>query len=653
MMNSRQLIALAAAAIVLCTVFTYIAYGDDSEDHYPTWDLSNLIGNLPDSRPDAADDFYAYSEYDWLAEDHGILMSTPDEMSYNVSNAITSFDPSDPDSILLWSMMDAYVDTELRDETGPEDLMPYVEPLMDASSLADLTEYLTGGDCVIADPFFLPVVYSGPSLGPYNNVLLSHSMLTFSPGTYSDPGYEEMMDAAERHYAILMELMGYTPEQASAMNDAATAVEEAIASGTSTAANGPLLRLSVSEMESAAGPFPVIGILEGMGFHCDEYLFSDTGWLETLGEVYTEENFDGLRAMLLRSTLDAASQFMGGAFLEEYLRENGTDLVTSVNYYMQYQEHHTNSLLNNVYTKAAEDPEAAAVVGDLFLRLKDAFAQRIAASDWLSDSTKERALQKLDAMEIYIGGPDVIDYSGLALPSDNGGGPLANDIALKRAYRANQASIAGEAYSNATWNIMSYEVNMMNVYDINSVFVPWAYIQDGYAYDSEASVERLIGSLGITLGHEITHGFDDAGRGWWIDGTPSDWWAPGDDEAFDAKVAALKDYISGIVLVPEYRMDADGVANEIMCDMGGMAVALDLASGIEGFDYREMFESYTLFFRAVYPPEFLGVLSSSSYPPECARVNMAVQQFQEFMDAYGVREGDGMWLAPGDRVAIW
>ena len=139
-----------------------------------------------------------------------------------------------------------------------------------------------------------------------------------------------------------------------------------------------------------------------------------------------------------------------------------------------------------------------------------------------------------------------------------------------------------------------------------------------------------------------------------MDGTLTSWWTESDAEAFADRVSAVSDYVSSITLTPDRTMDPSIVINEVIADMGGMALALDLAANIEGFDYAEMFREYADLWSATYTQSYDDMyLSSDEHPPNCARVNMTVQQFQEFMDAFGVSEGDGMYLPPEDRVAIW
>ena len=394
-------------------------------------------------------------------------------------------------------------------------------------------------------------------------------------------------------------------------------------------------------------------MLAAYGYPADVYSILDVGWLQALDSIYTEENFEGLRAMLLRNTLDIASAYMGGDFLTEFLDYNGTTLES---YFATLVSSNpvVVDLINTMYCDHVANPEAEELVVSLFEDLKDAMAVRISEADWMSDQTKEYALQKLEAMEIYVGGPDSVDFSSLTLPSATGGSALDDYIAMREYYAENKAELIGQTIDVPMWPLQGYVTNAFNAWSMNAVFVSWAILQDGYYYQSDASIESIIARLATTIGHEITHGFDSIGSQYGMDGTLTSWWTESDAEAFSERVSAVSDYVSSITLTPDRTMDPSIVINEVIADMGGMALALDLAADIEGFDYAEMFREYADLWSATYTQSYDDMyLSSDEHPPNCARVNMTVQQFQEFMDAFGVSEGDGMYLPPDDRVTIW
>lgn len=646
-----KIAAVATVAVVLCLAFSYTVYnGEDGPS--PTWTYSNLVGGLPDTVPDAADDFYLSTNYDWISQHQDTAMTDSAfySMSQNVSKLVNGADPSDPNAAVFADFQRLFLDTSVRDSITTDDLMPYLGDLMAAEDLDDLTAYLTGGSCVLSNPFLQTTLVGMEHVTPVYVVYVIPAQFTMSAAEYAAGGYEGDMEEAETFYSGVMQLMGYTAEQADAMNDAATAVELEILAGSSATVVSSMVDIydPVSADELSGHSFPIADILESMGYHADSYVLSDPGWLDTMDSVYTEENFEGLRTMILRNSLVTASQFMGGEFFDLYSGFTGQDVRTLMSAIFNGNPQ-VMSLINTVYSDACADEEAARVVTGLFYDLKDVFADHIRASDWMDDETKEAALQKLDAMLIKVGGPDVVDYSGIAGTVDD---PLSLYLAISSVYNAYNASAAGEPIESGYWAMQSFTVNAQHVWSMNTVYVSWAFLQEGYYYNEGADRESQLATLGFVIGHEITHGFDTVGRHYAADGSTENWWSDSSAAAFSEKADDVADYISRVTLLPDRTLDADTVIGEVIADMGGMSLILDIAEN-EGLDTARMIRDYAEMWESVRTEAFDQAVMADEHPPDCARVNMTLQQFQVFHDLFGVTEGDGMYLAPEDRVAIW
>ena len=611
---------------------------------------------------DTVDDFYLNTNYDWISghQDTSVLNSSLYTMGLNANNYLVSLvmtDPADPNVSVYSQFMKSYMDAEIRDSTDADELMPYVSGLMEAETLSDLTDYITSGDCVLVPPFLNVEVFGIDTVDDEYYMTVTFTSLTLSPSMYQSDSFRQLMEPEEDHYATLLSLMGYTQDEADAMNDAATDMEVKIAAGVSLTTSVDLPDtynpMSIEEVDALCTSFPIVEVLDAMGYSSSVVSIPDVGWLRTLDSLYTEENFEGLRAMLLRNSLDRACTFMGGDFLDEFLSYNGMDLQSTWYTYI-FADVMLVNLLNTMYCDHVADPEAAALVESLFYELKDAMSVRISGADWMSDETKAYALQKLDAMGIEVGGPDSVDYSSLTLPSANGGNALEDYVAMKAYYTNERASLLGKTLESNYWPLQSYTANASNIWSANKVYVTWAFLQDGYYYNSDASDEVTIGRLATVIGHEITHGFDTTGCMYGIDGKKTNWWTESDSQAFAELSSRVSDYISSVTLSPDRTMDPSIVINEVIADMGGMALAIDLGSSIEGFEFAKMFTEYSNVWATVYTQSFdSSSMVIDAHPPDGARVNMTVQQFQKFMDTFGVTEGDGMYLAPEDRVSIW
>ena len=354
---------MAVVAIILCTAFAYVSNDDDrAVDSGPTWNYSNIVGNLPD----AVDDFYLNTNYDWISghQDTSALNSSLYTMGLNANNYLVSLvmtDPGDPKVSVYSQFMKSYMDAEIRDSTDAEELMPYVSGLMEAETLSDLTDYITSGDCVLVPPFLNVEVFGIDTVDDEYYMTVTFTSLTLSPSMYQSDSFRQLMEPEEDHYATLLCLMGYTQDEADAMNDAATDMEVKIAAGVSLTTSVDLPDtynpMSIEEVDALCTSFPIVEVLDAMGYSSSVVSIPDVGWLRTLDSLYTEENFEGLRAMLLCNSLDRACTFMGGEFLDEFLSYNGMDLQSTWYTYI-FADVMLVNLLNTMYCDHVADPEA-------------------------------------------------------------------------------------------------------------------------------------------------------------------------------------------------------------------------------------------------------------------------------------------------------
>ena len=234
-MDSKRLAAVVVVAIVVCVAFSYAVYDEDGRTG-PSWNYSNIVGNLPDTVPDAADDFYLNTDYDWILEHQGTAASdsaliTLQGMASTVINNLTVTDPDDPNVAVYRQFALGFMDMASRESTGLDEIMPYISGLMEAQTLADLTEYLVSDGNVIAPPFLDVEILGLNNLTDDYIPIVSYASLTLSsPSLYLGDDFRCYMDPAEDHYSVLLQLVGYSAEEADAMNDAATALEVVLAS---------------------------------------------------------------------------------------------------------------------------------------------------------------------------------------------------------------------------------------------------------------------------------------------------------------------------------------------------------------------------------------------------------------------------------------
>ena len=279
-------------------------------------------------------------------------------------------------------------------------------------------------------------------------------------------------------------------------------------------------------------------------------------------------------------------------------------------------------------------------------------------TEWISEETRANALEKLDNMTLNILGPKdgYIDFSGLQLKSsDEGGTLLSNYLAIKK-YRneLENAMIGRPATADFTWREISTAITNA-FYDpmTNSINIMPAFINGLNWWDGITEME-IIGGLGTVIGHEISHGFDFCGSQFNGYGEPTPILADDDLENFLNRVNQIVAYYDGLTVLPGIATPGNDLKMENTADLMGVKAAAILAASKENADMKTFFEMYAKLYVQV-TEYYIAVMfmQLDTHAPNVLRVNVNAQMTPEFYEAFGVQEGDGMYLKPEDRLVVW
>ncbi|MEU6991149.1 M13-type metalloendopeptidase [Streptomyces sp. NPDC046465] len=307
-------------------------------------------------------------------------------------------------------------------------------------------------------------------------------------------------------------------------------------------------------------------------------------------------------------------------------------------------------------------PSSKAMMDDLVANLLEAYRQSIARLDWMTDETKERAYEKLATFRPKIGYPDTFrDYSALQVSADD---LLANAQAASAFESDRELAKIGSPVDRDEWFMLPQTVNAYYNPGTNEICFPAGILQKPF-FAPDADPAENYGGIGSVIGHEIGHGFDDQGAQYDGAGNLNDWWTAADKTAFEAKSKALiqqYDAFSPRNLPGEF-VNGSLTVGENIGDLGGLTIghtayliALDGApmpenDGLTGS--QRLFMNWAYCWRTLRRKEqeqqYLTIDPHS--PPEF-RANI-VRNLDEFHEAFGTAEGDGLWLDRAERVRIW
>ncbi len=319
--------------------------------------------------------------------------------------------------------------------------------------------------------------------------------------------------------------------------------------------------------------------------------------------------------------------------------------------------------LGRLYVERHFPPTAKARMDELVANLLEAYRRDITELAWMGPDTKARALEKLSTFNPKIGYPDRWrDYSTLTVRPDDlvGNAQRAAAFELDR-----QLAKIGTPVDRLEWFMSPQTVNAYYNPGMNEIVFPAAILQPPF-FDPDADDAVNYGAIGAVIGHEIGHGFDDQGSKYDGRGALHDWWTEDDRASFDALTRRLIDQYAVLepAQTPGHHVNGALTVGENIGDLGGLAIAFqawrislggrtpEMIDGLTG-EQRFFLSWATVWQSKIRDAELLRLLSIDPHSPAEFRCNQVVRNLTEFHEAFGVQEGDGLWMDPADRVRIW
>ena len=317
--------------------------------------------------------------------------------------------------------------------------------------------------------------------------------------------------------------------------------------------------------------------------------------------------------------------------------------------------------LGKIYVEKYFPPESKARISELVGNLLVAYRQSIADLDWMSATTKKKALEKLAKFKFKVGYPATWrDYSKLRIvPSDLVGNVMrGNDFEYQR-----NIDKLGKPIDRGEWFISPQTVDAYYSAELNEIVFPAAFLQPPM-FDPKVDDAVNYGAIGAVIGHEISHGFDDEGSQYDGDGNLRDWWTKEDHAKFAAKTKVLVAQYNSYEPVPGYHVNGELTLGENIADNAGLAIAykayrLSLKGGdaptIDGFTGDQRFcIGYAQAWRTKYRDDLtITLIKSDVHTPNPLRADATMVNLPAFYAAFGVKPGDKMYLPPEKRVTIW
>ena len=655
------------------------------------WIDSNLKDNiLPGMETSPKDDLYLYVNYDWLLEND---IAPGDKVAgdgmdaggrAHAFEAISGKDLTGHDARQAQLFYRAAKDMTARDEAGVEPARATVDAIRNLSTIDEVTAFLLDSELSAGTPQLVEVrnKRDPEDKGRYA-ARVDLSMATFgsSMGTIGLDATmvaptDELWQARLASASSVLTRLGMSEDEVSSAFENRVELErkiigdaEGMGEGDEATSGDGTRRLTPQELDGYCDPFPMSELAQAQGYgEAHEFLINDEDMVRAACALYTQDNIDSIRDYLLVGyALEAASWLDGQAFdawRQDYIALGYYDQLASPKSTAEEDAFNMAAYVlptpvGRAYTEAFDMAHIKEFVEGLCHDAIESHKEVVSSSTWLSDASKENLCEKLDGITSNAVYPDVWeDYAGLDLD-----GLSYYDVrrAIWLFDIERNAALTNQAVDERIWRDPTLILSTAHYEgDTNSFRVAAGSVEaDVSRYEAgQISMAALMGGpVGYCIFHEIGHALDtiDLGIdkfGQPIEGSLLD---AGDVDEYERRVQKAKDYYDNIVAYKGQNVVGEVCLNEGLNEISAMQARLAYAAHQEGFDYKEFFEVHARRVRGLRTPELEQqcILGADTHPSAYLDINGSTQQFDEFYETYGAKEGDGMYLAPEARVALW
>lgn len=400
----------------------------------------------------------------------------------------------------------------------------------------------------------------------------------------------------------------------------------------------------------------------------EEVNVMNPGYINKLDMLIESQSLDVVKAYLAWNVICTASPYLSSEFVNAHFNFYGKIISGKEKNKDRWQlvVNTVSTLLGEpvgqLYVEQYFPPEAKERMVKMVRNLKDALAERIQNNNWMTEQTKKQALDKLSGVIVKVGYPDRWrDYSKLTIQKD---GYYANILRVNKFESQYQLSKIGKPIDPSVWYMSPQTVNAYYEPSTNEICFPAAILQPPF-FNMNADDAANYGAIGVVIGHELTHGFDDQGRHYDKIGNVADWWNEADKRNFNQRTQVLVNYFNAIEVLPGLHADGQFTLGENIADNGGLNTSYDalqraktqgtIRDMMDGFnaDQRFFLAYATVWANTITDQEIERRTKVDPHSLGKWRVNGTLPHVDAFHQTFGTKAGNKMYLAPNKRARIW
>ncbi|PPE06763.1 M13 family metallopeptidase [Mesoplasma corruscae] len=633
------------------------------------------------SKVRAQDDFFNYVNGEWISQtslpkgyawwgSFQILRKKSDDDIRSLIDELLAKNDLSLEEQQIVNLYRNFLNDESRNKFGIQPIMPMIEQIDKLDSKENLTEFFIAMEKKWRISFFGSFSISLDIKDSNTKVLYVGSMgLGMSDRDYYDPKnprHKEVKSAYKKYIEKVAEL-SKVPFKTKNLFDLVYDVEDQIAKVKlpKEELRNPDNTYNLISLQELSDQYSFInwkGILELWGVNPDsdrKIIISQPKCVAKIQEIVNAMSLDDLKDFM---KIDLLTSMTGSLSLDYYEASFEYGSVFSGVKDKRPREERAANFVNSVfgevlskeYVKRHFSPKSK----DLVLKMvKDLFAVykvRINQLDWMSEDTKQKAVEKLDSFKVKIGYPDKWeDYSKIQIRSFEEGGSLYENLRnIGDYFFEKEISEINDPVDKTKWGMYAQTVNAYYSPTANEICFPAAILQKPF-FDEHQSLAANLGGIGAVIGHEVSHGFDDQGSRFDKDGNFKDWWQPKDHKIYKQITQKLVEQYN------EYEFDGTHVNGKLTLgenigDLSGVSAALDICREQAPEGFKEFFENFAKVFCQISTPEHRNTaLLTNPHSPEICRINGTLVNIDEFHDTYQTKPGDKMYKPKAKRIKVW
>ncbi|MBK5129494.1 M13 family metallopeptidase [Streptococcus salivarius] len=558
-------------------------------------------------------------------------------------------------------------DYKQREKDGLEPLKPYlkeIEDIKDLNDLASKSASLT--DKGIPLPFGYNVGTNAENTSQKQIQLSPPSILLPDVSIYKDEASKKQyLTPIETATQKALEMLGYSEKNSKRIVKEALEFDEIIAkyslSNEEMSESKNLVHPKTSEEINAySGSFKLYDVIKGiMGRDLETINVPNTKYFENYSKIVNQDNFSKIKSWILVQEAMAASNSLTEDYrlnfesismaimgTQKPISKEDTVYEMSVNLF--------SDVMSVYYGRKYFGEEAKTDVTGMIDKIKNVYRGRLQKNNWLTEGTRNKAIEKLDKMKVFVGYQEDVDpgTKELHLDSNKSFFELSEDIAqFGKRYTIDHFD---DPIDKNKWSGSAFDINAYYNPESNSINFPAGILQAPF-YDKNQSTEKNYGGIGVVIGHEITHAFDSNGADYDENGDMHNWWTKADTKAFDKRIKAFEDQWNGLEI---YGTKVNGklTVTENVADAGGLSSTLQvLKTEMTKPNLKDYFENYADIWKQKASLQYNKyTMVQDVHAPNELRVNQQLKNLPEFYEAYPqIKEGDAMYLAPSKRISLW